>query len=357
MGLIDVVAWVPVDPALRFAVFTGAAVYLVALLQLLVVTWMHFRNRRRERRIAVLKMQWAPVFLHTIEGLPYPLPEVAEGDRDALLLQWLFYVESTRGDSRARLRELGRAMGFVELAQDLLRRRGLGGRLLATAALGRLGEQQAWTRLVAILDGNDPVLSLLALRSLTQIDPSSALQVLFDRLPLRNDWPAARLNTLVRELPADSARQSLVDALERADEEALPRLLQLLEVVRPTEAWRLIERFLDDTHGVDVLAAALRMVDGPRALPAVRRLAEHPSWVVRTKAASALGRVGEPTDVERLRQLLADPVWWVRFRAAQALLRLPFLDRAQLRRIGDTLDDRFARDMLSQTLAETAGRD
>lgn len=357
MNGLDLVGWIPADPALRFAVFTGAAVYLVALVQLLVVTWLHFRNRRREQRLTALKAQVAPVLLHTIEGLPYPLPRIAEHDRDALMLQWLYYVESTRGDSRLRLRELGQALQFPAAARRLLRRRALGSRLLATAALGRLGDREAWDSLVTIVDRGDPVISLLALRSLTQIEPAAALTLLLDRLPRRPDWPVARLNTLVRELPTEVASEAIVKAIDGAPQDELPRLLQLLEIIRPTDVWRVIGRFLDGSQDVDVLAAALRMVDDPRALTAVRALVEHPSWVVRTRVASALGRIGEPDDVERLRRLLADPVWWVRFRAAQALLRLPFLDRARLREISGTLEDRFARDMLTQTLAESAGRD
>lgn len=352
----SLLAWFPADPALRLAMLAGSAVYLVATLQLLVVGTLHLRSRRRERREAALKAEFGPAMLHTIEGLPCTLPALARRDQASVMLLWLFYVESTRGDSRERLRQLGLRLGFAEVALRMLERRALGNRLLATAALGRLQLAAAWDRLLAIVDGDDPVLSVLGLRSLSQLDPAAALQVLLQRLPQRTDWPSARLNSLLRELPAQLAAEALLGALDGADDSAAPRLLQLLEIVRPGNSWRVLERFLDDTRPVDVLAAALRLADDPRALPAVRRLAAHPSWVVRTKAASALGSLGDGDDLARLRTLLGDPVWWVRFRAAQALLRLPGLDRAQLQAVSSSLDDRYARDMLTQMLAETAER-
>jgi hypothetical protein len=46
----------------------------------------------------------------------------------------------------------------------------------------------------------------------------------------------------------------------------------------------------------------------------------------------------------------------VRYRAAEALLELPALTRADLDALRASLTDRFAADMLSQALAESATR-
>jgi HEAT repeat protein len=83
-------------------------------------------------------------------------------------------------------------------------------------------------------------------------------------------------------------------------------------------------------------------------------LLAHPDWQVRVLAAKALGRIGDRSDVDRLVALLADREWWVRYRAAEALLELPALTRADLEALRASLTDRFAADMLSQAMAESA---
>ena len=226
--------------------------------------------------------------------------------------------------------------------------------MIAIASLGRLKDPAASPDLLRIIDGDDPVLSLLAMRSLTQIDAQEGVEQLLQRLVSHRDWAPSRLNTLFHEIPKNVAAPALLKAIGHASPDSTPRLLPLLQIVRPRGAWAWIDKLLATSDQVDTLAPALQAVADPRSLPHIRRLCAHPSWVVRTKAVSALGRLGAQEDVDRLRGLLGDSVWWVRFRAAQALLKLPFLDRPALEAISGGLEDRFARDMLSQVLAENA---
>lgn len=355
--VIEASAWnlLPEDPWLRLAVITGTAVYLVAGLQVLLVTWLHFAIRHRERRDQLLKRQFLPLFLYAIEDLPGNLPKVSRADLQSVLLQWLFFVETTRGDSRQRLRDLGCQLDFPRKALVLLKQRSLASRMIAIASLGRLKDPAASPELLEIIDGDDPVLSLLAMRALTQIDAEEGIEQLLQRLVSHRDWAPSRLNTLFREMPETVAGPALLKAIQHATPESTPRLLPLLQIVQPGGAWAWVDRLLAKSDQVDILAPALQAVADPRSLPHIRRLCDHHSWVVRTKAVSALGRLGEPEDVDRLRSLLGDSVWWVRFRAAQALLKLPFLDRPALEAISGGLEDRFARDMFSQVLAENAG--
>jgi HEAT repeat protein len=62
--------------------------------------------------------------------------------------------------------------------------------------------------------------------------------------------------------------------------------------------------------------------------------------------------VGDPEDEARLIPLLSDKEWWVRYRAAQALSQLPSMREPRLRVIQAEQPDPFARDMLTQVMAE-----
>jgi hypothetical protein len=64
--------------------------------------------------------------------------------------------------------------------------------------------------------------------------------------------------------------------------------------------------------------------------------------------------MGRRADQEKLAPLLADPQWWVRYRAAQAIVGLSPRDDQRLRDIQSTLSDRYARDILTQAIAEGA---
>ena len=62
--------------------------------------------------------------------------------------------------------------------------------------------------------------------------------------------------------------------------------------------------------------------------------------------------MGRRADQEKLAPLLADREWWVRYRAAQAIVGLSPRDDQRLRDIRSTLSDRYARDILTQAIAE-----
>jgi HEAT repeat protein len=109
---------------------------------------------------------------------------------------------------------------------------------------------------------------------------------------------------------------------------------------------------LDAGDHTDVLIGTLRIINDVGLLPQARPHLRHTDWRVRVQAAKLLGRVGEHADVNRLIPLLADAEWWVRYRAAQALAGMPFFSRTELELLRSNLSDRFARDMLSQVLAE-----
>lgn len=269
------------------------------------------------------------------------------------MLLWLHYVESTRGLTRVRLCDLAGKLGFDRLSHELLRSETLRNQLIALTTLGRMQDTTAWDALARLADDDSPMISLLAVRALTQINASRAIPLLMDRLPLRPDWPTPRLAALFRDLPHALVSAALTDALKDASAAYAPRLLRLVEATRPAGTWQVLAPLLSGSQPSAVLAAALRVADDPRALGYVRNLARHRDWIVRTQAATALGTIGEATDTALLLEMLADPVWWVRYRAAAALLKLPFLSRTVHEIIARELGDRFARDILSQALSET----
>jgi HEAT repeat protein len=189
-----------------------------------------------------------------------------------------------------------------------------------------------------------------------QIDTREALPVIFPLIVSRRDWSSARVASILREAGAAQVAPYLNKAVQASGPVQLPRLLRYMQAVCPMESVVSIREVLEKAEDDHVISTALQVYSDPSNLDRVRELLRHPRWHIRVQAASALGRLGAPGDEILLARLLSDEQWWVRYRAAQALASLPFLGAEDMRRIQAGQDDRFARDMLDQVIAEASLR-
>lgn len=344
----------PSDPLLAFAWYSGIAVLGLTLLLLATIAALRYGIDRRLRIEGALAERWRQVFIHAIEGVPLDAPPLFGRDRQAVLMIWLHFTESIRGEARSRLRQLAIDIKLERTALKLLVRANLRLRLMAIVALGRLNAADAWNDLARFVTDRNPMLSLLAARSLLQLDAARALPLLLGELVRREDWPLGRVADALREIKAEVLAPPLLEALRRVTPANAPRLLKLLEVVQVGDTWPLLAPLLEETQAAEVLTAALKACRDPRALGRARALTRHDQWIVRAQAAATLGQLGTSEDSSRLTAMLGDAEWWVRYHAGQALAALPFMSRRALEDLRAGLEDRFAADILAQVLAENA---
>jgi hypothetical protein len=172
------------------------------------------------------------------------------------------------------------------------------------------------------------------------------------KLMLREDWSSARVASILYEAGADIISQPLVYLIQQAPQEKLSRLIPFLDLAYSGMSSSLLRELLQTKTDSQVIAACLRALSDARDLVLARKYLQHPDWPVRVQAAAVLGRMGAEADISALVHLLSDTQWWVRYRAAQALSKLPFVTTAQLEHIFSEQNDRYARDMLKQVIAE-----
>ena len=343
----------PSDHLLQLALIGGAVVFALTLVLLLAITVLRALLTYRSRCENQLGLLWQPVFFHAIENLPYETPALRKQDRELVLLQWIEMVESIRGEARDRLRTLALSLHFDRIAHEFLESRRFRTRLIGITVLGRLHDEKAWGPLVDVLENASSLLSLVAAHALLQIDPVRALPGVFEQVRKHNDWPLAKVASMLTEVRSPAVSDTLKNTLALASPVATPRLLMLLTITQVDDPWLLLEPFLRPDQPVPVLAAALKVCRDPRALPAVRALARHENWIVRAQASIVIGHLGGKNDEALLRDLLSDREWWVRYRAARALAELPFMTRQLLAALSEQVVDRFAQQILQQVLAET----
>lgn len=340
------------DPVLRFAFWSGVvAVGLTLLLVFQLVLMrvlLNYRERRKKRFLAI----WRPLIVQSISGGIHRYPPVHRADIAILLNLWSHFQESLRGDAKKHLGRMARDSSIDKMALNMLGHRGLTHQLLAMMTLGSLREQSAWPALLGKLGHDNPVISLAAARSLMQVDAAAAVEVMMPKLLLREDWSSARVASIFQEAGADVISVPLARLIRHAPQEKLPRLIPFLVLAYAGVSSAVVQEFLAATADPQVIVACLRVMSDARDLPLARQYLQHPDWPVRVQAAAALGRMGAEEDVGELVRLLADPQWWVRYRAAQALSHMPFVTTAQLEQIFADQQDRYARDMLKQVLAE-----
>ena len=345
------------DFALSLAWWTGFAAIAISLLMLLAIVALRARLwRRRKHEHAVIE-HWRPVLAQCVDGVPRDLPTLRAAEREVFLRLWNHFFESLRGTAGLHLVELARKLDMDGYAGRLLERGNPRERLLATLTLGHLRDGTRFDGLRALTTDPSPLLSLAAARACVEIDADEALAWLMPVIAAREDWPLARVSTVLAEAGANRITQPLADAFERAAAAPDPaprvaRLQRLMEVAHAERMMPAVRRVLRSATDEQVIASCLNALVEPGDVEAVRTYCAHPAWPVRMAAARALGRLGTPDDRRRLVDMLEDRHWWVRYHAAQALIAMPFVHVEELKKVRETLEDRFAADMLGQVIAE-----
>jgi len=342
--------------ALTLLLLVGVLMMRVALL---------LRERRRKKFLAV----WRPILVSAVDTATSDLPRLARRDLPEFLLLWNHLHESLLDESKDHLNQIGNALSIEHAALRLLRRGNLRERLLAIVTLGQLRERAAWDQLLTIAQREGALLSVAAARALVMIEPKKAVPELIPLLMTRADWPASRVANMLQIAGADVISDQIADAAlksalaeRNANGDGKPasndpaRMIRYLELAYNVSAMPVARTIIELSRDPEVLAACLRLFHSAEDLPVVRECLSHKDSRVRVQAAAALGRLGKDDDEERLVSLLCDREWWVRYRAAQALSRLPHMRKPKLKAIQAAQSNLFARDILTQVMAEVQSR-
>jgi len=233
-------------------------------------------------------------------------------------------------------------------------------RLIAILVLGFLKDAQSQPALLEQLLHGSSQTALHAGRALLEIDANRHAVTVVQALLARDDLDFSLASILLKPFrgalagamdPAMPHGLSQGATVPGAAADALP-WLRLARALSLQVSSGLLAPFLAQPHDIEILIAAIRLVQGERGTDALSAHARHEDWRVRTQVAQALGRIGGSRDVDLLVRMATDAQWWVRYRAIQALLRIPGLDAARAQSLVEDTGDRYAVDMLHAVLSE-----
>jgi hypothetical protein len=335
------------------AFYSGIALAVMVCLLMLAIVLMRtalvMRRWQEKRFLAV----WRPRMMKFMVDTPVRLPSLRRHEEVLMFGLWTHMYESVRGSSRDQLNAFARKIGLDRVAWKFVYSRNPRRQLIGLIALGNLREGKAWFTLSEWVQKESPVHSIAALRGLLLIDPRRALPLVVTHIARRSDWSPVRVASFLKEAGTDAIFRVMGKAALTSPAPEAIRLVKYLNATNAFEALPMVRKLLAETTEPGVMAACLPMLREPQDLPPLRRFCKHPMWFVRVQAAAALGKIGEPGDEEVLDDLLRDPNWWVRYRGAQAMASLPFMGTGVLQDLKDNHEDAYARDILSQVLAET----
>lgn len=345
------------DLTIRLGSIAVLCIYATVLILLICILLLRFVRVAKEHRRRLVTETWRPLLAQCVVEMPENLPALNPRDHLAFLHLWNHCFESIRGDARTQLNELARRLGIDQVAKRLLRARFLRRRLLAVVTLGHLQERSIWSELNEALHSDNAFLSLVAAKSLLNIDAPAAIPLLIPVISQRKDWSPLKVVAMFEAVGADLAAETIAEAAVQASPEIASRLIRHLAGTRSSEGLPPLRALLQEgPPSDDVLSACLFLFgqcSDPRDVSTVREHLTHPTWYVRLQAASALGKMGIEEDEPRLIRLLDDDHWWVRYRAAEALSHLPWMTPDKLADLCGALSTIESHEHLLPFMAQT----
>ncbi|NLX01086.1 MAG: HEAT repeat domain-containing protein [Syntrophomonadaceae bacterium] len=327
---------------------------VLILISLLFMSWIQNNRKKRQERFYA---EWEPLLAEASLGseqMP-PLPSLRRRDYISFLLVWNRFQQNLRVESRWGLLQMATDLGMNQVAARMMKRRDETGKALAALTLGNLKDYTRWHLLQTMAERESGLCAQIAAGALAKIDPLRAAPILIPLFVERHEWPQTRVAAILGEMGSSIVSEPLVDAIRKAEEADIPRLLRYIPFIEPHAAVLLVRELLANRDNSEVIAAcliAVRYLEDHKSKDVVINLLDHPGWAVRVQAVNALGRLAGTGDVDHLSRMLSDSNWWVRYRSAQALVGLPFMDPKKLENIKEGQSDRYARDIMAQVIGE-----
>lgn len=313
---------------------------------------MRIRDIAKQKKRNQLLNKWRPAITHVLLDGTSDMPTLPANETGMFLEEWNRMFGAVRGDNLESLIKLAHSFRIDLYAQKKLKARGMREPLFAIITLGRMRDQTAWDKLVTLLEHPNLVLSLTSAQALMWINAKNAVDIIVPLILKRTDWPWAKVAHVLKQAPPLMLCEKLTTAIQNASSEQQVGLLRYMESSHCLQAPALLKNILLTTNDDRVTSVCLHIITDPDSVKIVRSFVSHPRWHVRMHAATALGRVGTTEDIALLLALIKDESWWVRYRAAQALVTIPGQNSASLTALRDQQTDKYARDILSQVIAE-----
>ncbi len=235
-----------------------------------------------------------------------------------------------RSSRVGEIRALFRELGYVKFYENRLNRRNVLARASAIDKLGKIGCSLSTSRLLPLLDDNNPEILSVTVRALSRLRAKEGLAAIVERLPVllgkslvtRKAMETALLNFGGEAIPY------LTDYRGDNDPWVLSCVLEMLSLL-PSDPRSLSLAINNlESSNPEVRSKALKVIgsDGyalsSQATDLILPRLQDPVWFVRLQAVKSINKTSCESAAKLLEKLLFDENWQVRSETALALTRI-----------------------------------
>jgi len=295
------------------------------------------------------------LFGYLLEEIPLEAVRYRRKQHSSAVDAFSTVVASIKGAKKERMRNAVWGLGLIGEVARGLKSNLPAKRMRACHTLGILGSDEYTDLLIERLyDSNKKVVAsaIISLGEIRNRNAIRALLELYRRCTLSQAWLIAAILPFFGHETCEYIRPLLMN-------QELPpsRLIFLVKVVsgfKLTGSLEVLQYLYEQSDSLDVRINALLAIGNINDLFAVKTVIDalsNAAWQVRAVACNLIGEMAIKGASDRLVSLLTDRSWFVRKNAAAALVKLGRIGIMGLFTALNS-DDRYARDMVVQTLQE-----
>ena len=331
---------------------------LCMVLGILLLQVIHNYQQHQRSRVSE---QWSPVLNAVSSGISHTTPPVVRSERIYLLELWVEFRKLAHEEEGKRLDRFGQQLELEEAIKDILRpslfsvsAKPVWQQNIALTAVKWLHSESLMRYVYEAAESDNLHVAVSACFCLTQLRApeyeQEVVSLLF-RFPEHSAYIATELShagsseilqlmePFIDDMPSSMATNFISLADKSCDKELLPLLIRRLSKS-------------EDGREIAILVRSLGRIGNGFHRNLVAHYLKDQRYYVRIQAIKALGRIGRSGDTRLLIPFLSDREWWARYRAARAIIRLLKRDADAVEHLRQSLDDRYARDILSHAFSE-----
>ena len=348
------VAWgVPiVTPFIQGVLWTTGAALLATVTLAAYIVYSKGTTKKREHAEGLIQASWRAVFAKCVQGadiVDRELPPLTTATRRSCMSLWLYWLSMLEGDARSRLIRLGIRLKLHHQGYAMLRTNRLEDTLVALEVLGMLRYKKGMAAIQAVMQSDNPELSLIAARALLHSKSRRSWDAVLAEIARTPKWGGARIEALLTDARlSDDVVVDLWRVAQKSSSERCASLLRVIASLNPVNARPILHLVLKHPQRFNsrVVTAALKGITTTTDTPLVRPFLAHKRSHVRMAAATALGGLGTTADVDLIKPLLNDKAWWTRVRAGEAIIRLLRDNKREILKLAEDLSDPYGKDAL-----------
>lgn len=326
------------------------------------LTLIRIRFLIRKSRQGKIRARWATTFTAARKRAKYRVPHIGSSDRKYLLELWIEQRAHCSADDAARLDKLAFNARLDKSIETIL-----------GPSLFGLLPRQVWQQDLALTAAqwiDTPSIRKLVMRMTNNRIEYLAVKACACLVALKaKGYQRAVIKTLFR-FPDESSHfatqlskmggaeilKTLEPFLSKLPTYTVTNFLSLAEQSSDITLLPLLVKRLKVCTNYAEAAALLRSIGrlgGSEQRSSILPYLNHSNVFLKIQALKAIGKIGVQQDVALVTPFLSHPEWWVRYRSALAIIELINHERGVIDSLKESLDDVYAKDILTHAWAET----